>query len=621
MALIGATFIGIELMIGGTRLLYSLPAYGLLAIAALLSLGDVRRPKPSPDGFCLGTSALFFGYVLARALVSPVQYIAWDDEFMVLGCLMLYLLTACYVTDPRRRMWVLWVLLAMAGLNLLVGISQFANGDSYMLFWFIRPDQYLGRASGLYICPDHLAGYLEVLCCLSASTAFWGRLRGWVRLLLGYCALMCLAGLLLTGSRGGLVSSSVGLFILAILSLARVRVQTPDSFSRAVTLVLVIAVLGLVGLCFVVLPNSDLIAARVTTALDIRHDDRPLLWGAAVDEFKVAPVFGTGAATYLYYGRMFRDARIQHDPIRAHSDYLELLAEYGLVGGVGMLLFLSVHLRRGWRTFRQLSLRPSSAELETKGSNAAAWNIGALSALTCFLVHSMVDFNLHIPANALLFAFIFGILANPGRSLNPSGSGVVRWRRIDLLPRLALPALGLWLMVAGLPKIPGEYFCEKARIALRDGHSMSALDLASRGIAWDSQNPVLYYYLGQARQNLAGNGPDAPVARSFRLAASEAYREGLRLAPMDIYLLVHQGEMLTRLGDYDAADEIFQQVRRCDPNSGYADTYYGFYLQNRGMLPEAEAAYRQAALLYPNTTASRNLEELEHARSASQQAE
>ena len=55
-----------------------------------------------------------------------------------------------------------------------------------------------------------------------------------------------------------------------------------------------------------------------------------------------------------------------------------------------------------------------------------------------------------------------------------------------------------------------------------------------------------------------------------------------------------------------------------DPNSGYAATYYGFYLQSRGRLPEAEAAYRQAAASYPNDTAVRNLNEIERARRGSQ---
>ena len=80
------------------------------------------------------------------------------------------------------------------------------------------------------------------------------------------------------------------------------------------------------------------------------------LWAAAIPQFELAPAFGTGAATYLYYGRMFRDPQVQNDPIRSHNDYLELLAEYGLAGVAGLLLFLGAHLWLGWKAYRHFSL-------------------------------------------------------------------------------------------------------------------------------------------------------------------------------------------------------------------------------------------------------------------------
>ena len=52
--LLGIAFTIIELLIGGTRLLFSLPAYGVLALIALLSLIDLRRPKLPPDGLVPG---------------------------------------------------------------------------------------------------------------------------------------------------------------------------------------------------------------------------------------------------------------------------------------------------------------------------------------------------------------------------------------------------------------------------------------------------------------------------------------------------------------------------------------------------------------------------------------
>jgi O-antigen ligase len=76
----------------------------------------------------------------------------------------------------------------------------------------------------------------------------------------------------------------------------------------------------------------------------------------------------------------------------AHNDYLEALAETGLVGGLCCIWFLGVVLRDSLKGL---------AELES--SFGSVLNLSGLIACTGILVHSLVDFNLHIPANALLF--------------------------------------------------------------------------------------------------------------------------------------------------------------------------------------------------------------------------
>ena len=202
--------------------------------------------------------------------------------------------------------------------------------------------------------------------------------------------------------------------------------------------------------------------------------------------------------------------------------------------------------------------------------------------MTCLLVHSSVDFNLHIPANALLLAFVFGVLANPGRSLDPGSTAVpprgCGWT--DWLPRLALPALGIWMAVAGLPRLPGEYYCEKARIALRDGHNAPCgeLDYARQGLRANTRNgiPSLYFYLGQARQSLAGNGPDSPRGAVVPQGGGGGLPPGA--APRADGRLPRScmaGEMLTRLGDYRRPRKSFRTGCTGTRARGYADTYYG----------------------------------------------
>ncbi len=610
--LLCAAFAVIELLIGGTRLLFSLPAYLILAAAGVLSLTGLRRARMLPDRWCLGSSLLFFGYVLCRAVVSPYAYIARADEFMVLGALIVYLLITCHVTDPHRRLWILAFLLLLGLGNLVVGARQFVENGNYMLFGFLRSAQYTGRASGFYICPDHLAFLLEVVGCLSLSVAIWGRARAWIRLVFGYGAVALFGGLLITASRGGFLSAAAGLAVLALLGLMRLSRSAPHQMARAVGIILVAATLAGVGVRMALSHNAMLKdrAQQLVTMQDVR----PRLWKAGYAEFRLSPVFGTGASTYLYYGRRLRDPSVQADPIRTHNDYLELLAEYGAVGAAGLLLFVGAHVWAGWKAYRHFSLSlpdDSGPTDEPEGSNATAWNIGSLSAVAVIAAHSVVDFNLHIPANALLAAFVFGALANPGRSLDSARqepASRLRWP--DYLPRLALPLLGMSIFVAGAPQLPGEYYCEKARVALRDHHSLDASRFALRGLVYETGNPQLYYYLGEARLSLAGDGPDAPLPHSFRLGADEAYRRGLALAPCDTALLLRHAQLLTIFGNYAEAGQVIAQALLWDPNSSLVQTYYGFYLQHSGQLSEAKQAYARAMQLNPNSAAATGLEEI-----------
>ncbi len=127
------------------------------------------------------------------------------------------------------------------------------------------------------------------------------------------------------------------------------------------------------------------------------------MWKAALRQYHLAPLTGTGSGTYLFYGREFRSPLIQNDPMHVHNDYLELLAEYGLIGAVLYGAFLGVHLFSGLAGLRKMvreQIRLGTPRL----SHDLALNIGALAAIAALLLHSVVDFNMHIPANALLVA-------------------------------------------------------------------------------------------------------------------------------------------------------------------------------------------------------------------------
>jgi O-antigen ligase len=104
------------------------------------------------------------------------------------------------------------------------------------------------------------------------------------------------------------------------------------------------------------------------------------------------PVIGTGLGTlqmvFPLYDSIYDGRIVNH----AHNDYLELLAETGILGGLCYAGFLGVLLLASLKGLENL-----------QSSFNSALNLAGLIGCCGILVHSFVDFNLHIPANALLF--------------------------------------------------------------------------------------------------------------------------------------------------------------------------------------------------------------------------
>ena len=598
---LAAAILLIQGMIGGTRLLFSLPSYLVLAGACVLTAVSMRRRKVAPDVFCLLSTLLLGVYVLARSAHSPVDYLARQDFFMMLGCLMVYGLTAFYLTKTPHRQALLVVLFVIAIVEVSVGAVQFSQGNGYMLFGFIRGDV-TKRASGMFISPNHFAGYLEAVALFALSHAVWSRWRLWAKIIAGYLAIFCWLGVAISGSRGGYFTTMLSLAAFIALSLYVVKITAPAKF-LPVALALIVTAVAVIGLAAFLMLHSPLLTDRIHRMT--AHDVRIYNWAAALDQFRLAPTFGTGAGTHLIYGRQFRRPAIQMDPVHAHCDYLEMLAEYGIVGVVLLLVFVYAHFRNGLRSFVFL-LRNRLLVSPQFGSDSFALQVGALCALTALAVHSVVDFNMHIPGNALVYAFFFGIAASP-----TAGRQMVSAARIAPWFRLALPALGVYTAIAAIPKLSPEY-C--ARIALRNDQYFRSVEYARNalgavsakpvGVEWfiqrfggDRQNPAPYFYIGEANRVLGLSSISASARKNYYRHALDAYRRGLAWFPQDENMLVRMAQTLDGLRLYDEAEEAYRKALLADPNLGLIYGYYGTHLRAMGLEKEAAEAYRHGAEL------------------------
>ncbi len=568
-SLLIAGFLLIEVLIGGTRLLFSLPTYCLLGAAACVGILALRRPVMPARASCLVGIAVFAGYLLLRIAFSPVEYLARPDLYQIAGSLTVYLLVALVLTAPKHRIPFLYALLALTVVQVLIGVVQFTRGENYMPFEFLylnRAD-YGVRASGLYVCPNHLAGLLEVVALFAVSMVCWSRRSVAMKVVFGYVGLVAFAGQVITGSRGGYFSILGGLVAFVVLSLiAARRAQAQRLWLRILVGAAVVALLG-AGVAWFV-GQQPAVKNRMSGMLEMRNA-RLLAWAAAWEQTKLSPVVGTGAGSYLYYGRKYRDPSFTHDFVYVHNDYLHLLAEYGAIGVAAFLLFLIVHLRAGWRTFRwQISER--ALDLGRLQSDTLALNIGALCAVATYIIHSVVDFNLHIPGNALLMGFVFAILANPGARLLDEDriSGVVS--RVGLY---ALPVLGVFMLISGGRLLPGEFYAEKARIALGLEEPFHAIRYAELGIQREEKNPDLWFYMGDAASQIARRAVTARTRGEYRDLAKHALGEALERFPQDQHIMLLLAYVLDEDGDYEGSEALYRRALEWDPNSSKVQRY------------------------------------------------
>jgi len=576
----------------GSRAIYTLPGYVILGISGLLTLFLFWKGLAKMDRASLLSAVLLSLYLFARIAFSPSVWLAGFDFYALLAALIVYFVTALAITGHWAPYMMVCGLIILGVSQVSIGVYQFAkDANFHPLLSGGRGDAGF-RASGFFISPNHLAGFLETALFLAMSLCFWGGFRARGKVLTGYLSFVCLVGLVLTGSRGGYLSAGAGFIVFACLSVWTLRTRLSHGLlPRMIGVIAAIALLG--GGFAYVTDRSFAIRARANTVF-VSSDIRFQLWEAAWKQFKLAPVFGTGSRTYVYYGRMFRAPQMQNDPVFAHNDWLQTLAEYGIVGVLFIVGFVLAHLRHGWRRWYRIVERFSSAPASPEERSALALQIGTLSAITACLVHAAVDFNLHIPANMLVAAFLFGMLAT-----RRTGTGEQNASWMDRTLHAIPAGLGLWMLILSLPRIRGEIYAEAARGNFEIGRIEPAQKYAGEAIRRGVRNPDLYFQIGEVQRILSAGLPSDEAKRWALIDAHEAYAEALAIYPQDVGIVLRDAWALELLGRFAEAEPLLARAKELDPNSPRVWVYSALNWKLRGKPAEALADYHKAVSLSP----------------------
>jgi O-antigen ligase len=201
-------------------------------------------------------------------------------------------------------------------------------------------------------------------------------------------AFVILVALLLSGSRGGISATALGLLVLVALTARLSKHQVAEQRGAIIIGVLLVAATFLIF--------GDIVAGRIAQQ-GLRDEGRMAVYPIVIRSILDAPVLGYGYGTFADVFPMFRDQSLgtwgKWD--FAHNTYLEVLQGLGLV--FGLLLVASVGVLV-WRCVRGVATRQMNQTLPCVAASAAVL-VG---------VHSLVDFSLQIQAIAITFMALLG---------------------------------------------------------------------------------------------------------------------------------------------------------------------------------------------------------------------
>jgi O-antigen ligase/tetratricopeptide (TPR) repeat protein len=357
-----------------------------------------------------------------------------------------------------------------------VGLAQRVYWNGKILWFFVPMDwgtPFIGafpRATGPFVNPDHFANYLSMAFPLALAGAFYElystsrRSAGAIRLLCAAGAFIILSAIVLSLSRAAWVGAMGSAAILSLLWATgerakwtngyagylprrrRVRTGETDEDARAqppVSRFSAAAVAGVGLAAFLVLALIALLIVgpqgrlQSDTRLGQTIADggglglRPIIWKNSLSMVRDFPLFGVGLGGWPEIFPHYQTGPWNEYYFReAHNDYLQYVTETGLIGLLALVWLIALGARSLAEARHHLSPteRPLFAAL--------------VLALATMALHEVVDFCLHIPANAVLFTLLVAIAVRMALAGKAGGAITIAGHRRLLRAASGIAAAG-----------------------------------------------------------------------------------------------------------------------------------------------------------------------------------
>lgn len=518
----------------------------------------------------------FVGFAVWRYREADIEYVARLEFLQVIIAALLFLAVVNNLFAQGAIRILALGLIAVGTLVAMYGIYQWLTGTNHV--WHFERPAYRGRGSGTFISPNHLAGFLEMLSPLALVLTVLPGFGALPRIFLGYASFVMLAGLATTSSRGGWVAAAMAFALVAI-----VLVRKRANWWAALALLLFV---GGTGAWF----YSSAIKPRLEVGPSGKFDDaRFRLWDSAQRMWKDHPWVGVGPAHFDYRYRAYRHPEpiTQPRPGYAHNDYWNTLVDWGLIGLILIItpvFVAALGVLRSWKSLHR------SGE---KAGQRVAMVLGAGAGIAALLIHSFFDFNMHIPANALVATTLLAIVTTHWRYASQNYWLTARWP-LKILASFAIVTAGFYVAdqtwqrtweVRALAR--AEEFPEMS------GERIAALEAAFR---IEPRNAETALAIAEQFRSRAWTGDDEFTGSEVKALAW--FKQAEKLNRWDPYASVGAGACLDWMGKHDEAGVYFSRALKLDPNHWYMRSMMGWHYYQMGDLSEAQRWFKKSLEVY-----------------------
>jgi O-antigen ligase len=523
----------------------------------------------------------FSAYAIWRYSEADIEYAARLELLQILLYAVLFFAVLDNLSRQETIQILLFSLLIIGMLNAFYAVFQYFTESKFVL-WFPKPNSYRGRGSGTYICPNHLAGFLEMLLPIALAYTITGRYKSLTKVFLAYAALAMVAGIGVTMSRGGYLATGGALAVFFIVMLWNRDFRIPA-----------------LGILVLLLAGGSFFGFRSWQTQKrfeeiYHHPERSMrlnYWRPAINMWQENFWFGVGANHYDWRFREWRFWKLQGRPMYVHNDYLNTVAEYGTAGGIIVAAGL---VALGWGVFRTWKYVRRTNEIATKPSNRSSVVLGCAIGLLAMAFHSVCDFNMHIPGNAIIGVTLMAILTSHLRFaterywLNPGVLG----RVLGTVLLAAAAAFFAWQLSRLVPQTvmlskysPNLGFEEKVA-------------LLKKAYPFEPKNYAVTLELGEVLRKKAFEGDEGweKLARE----AVEWFELGVRLNPWSPYNYMNLGMCYQWMNQPEKAGELFDRALKLDPKASYLLAMYGWHKLQLNELEAARRYFKESYTYYPD---------------------